>query len=113
LLWGLTGVLVFSGTLPATRLAVGALGPMFVASARALVAAVLAGLVLALSRRPLPERRHWLALLRIGACVVVAFPVLTSLALRNAPAVQAAVIVGLMPAATAVAAVLRAGERPS
>jgi drug/metabolite transporter (DMT)-like permease len=48
----------------------------------------------------------------VGSGVIVGFPLFTSLALRELPSADAAVIVGLLPAATAVMAVLRAGERP-
>ena len=44
---------------------------------------------------------------------MLGFPLLTALALRDLPASHAAVVVGVIPAATAVAAVLRAGERPT
>ena len=42
LLWGLLGVAAFSFTVPFTRVAVGGLSPLFIGSARAVVAAVLA-----------------------------------------------------------------------
>lgn len=45
--------------------------------------------------------------------VVFGFPLFTALALRELTSAHSAVIVALLPAATAVAAVLRAGERPS
>jgi drug/metabolite transporter (DMT)-like permease len=44
---------------------------------------------------------------------VFGFPLLSALALRELTAAHSAVIVGLLPAATAVMAVARAGERPS
>jgi len=77
------------------------------------VAAALAAVLLLLTRQRLPERRHVRRLVVVGSGVVVGFPLFTSLALRDLPAADAAVIVGLLPAATAVMAVLRAGERPS
>jgi drug/metabolite transporter (DMT)-like permease len=113
LLLGFIGVLGFSFSLPATRLAVEDLDPAVVGLGRAVVAALLAAAWLALLREPLPTRdqRRRLALVALG--VVVGFPLLTSIALRDLPAAHAAVIVGILPAATAVAAVVRAGERPS
>jgi drug/metabolite transporter (DMT)-like permease len=45
--------------------------------------------------------------------VVFGFPLLSALALRSLTSAHSAVIVGLLPAATAVMAVARAGERPS
>ncbi|NAZ74217.1 EamA family transporter, partial [Kineococcus sp. T13] len=57
LLLGLLGVLVFSLTLPSTRLAVAGLDPLFVGAGRAVLAALLASALLALRRVPRPARR--------------------------------------------------------
>jgi drug/metabolite transporter (DMT)-like permease len=113
LLLGALGVAAFSLTLPATRVAVPELGGTVVGLGRALVAAMLAGVVLAVRRERLPERRHWPRLALVAGGVVVGFPLLSSVALRHMPASHGAVLVGLLPAATAVAAVFRARERPS
>ncbi|WP_257451366.1 EamA family transporter [Archangium lipolyticum] len=113
LLLGALGVLAFSLTLPATRVSVPELGGTVVGLGRALIAAGLAGLVLAVRRERLPERRHWPRLALVAGGVVVGFPLLSALALRHMPASHGAVLVGLLPAATAVAAVFRARERPS
>jgi drug/metabolite transporter (DMT)-like permease len=113
LLWGLVGVVAFSFTVPFTRVAVGGLSPLFVGSARAVAAAVLAALVLAVTRQVLPRGGQWVRLAVVAGGVVVGFPFLTSFALESAPASHAAVVVGLLPAVTAVVAVLRTGERPS
>ena len=78
-----------------------------------MVAAALAAALLLVTRQPLPGRRHWARLIVVGSGVIVGFPLFTSLALKELPSVDAAVIVGLLPAATAVMAVLRAGERPT
>lgn len=110
--WGFVGVVAFSFTLPFTRVAVEGLSPLFIGSARAVVAAVLAVLVLSVTRQPWPSRRQWLRLAVVAAGVVVGFPVLTSFALTSAPASHAAVVIGLLPAATAVMAVARGRERP-
>ncbi|TML00811.1 MAG: DMT family transporter, partial [Actinobacteria bacterium] len=104
-LLGTIGVIGFSFSLPATRLALRDLDPWVVAFGRALVAAALAALVLRATRAPRPTPAQWRALAIVAAGVVVGFPLLTSLALQ--------IVVGLAPAATAVMAVLRAGERPS
>ena len=56
-LWyGLLGVLSFSLTLPATRVAVAYLDPTVVGLGRALVAALLAAALLAATRQRLPTR---------------------------------------------------------
>jgi drug/metabolite transporter (DMT)-like permease len=110
---GFLGVLAFSFTLPATRIAVEELDPTFVGIGREALAAIPAGLILLLSRAPLPSLRQ---LLRIGIVafgVVFGWPLFTAIALQDLTSAHSAVIVGLLPAATAVAAVLRAGEHPS
>lgn len=110
--WGLLGVLAFSFTVPFTRVAVAGLPPAFIGAGRAAVAAVLAALALALTRQRLPSRAQWRRLAVVGGGIVVGFPLLTSYALTTVPASHGAVVIALLPAATATAAVLRTGERP-
>lgn len=112
LVWGFVGVLAFSFTLPLTRVAVGGLSPLFIGSGRAVVAALLAALVLGAARQRLPRGRQWARLAVVAGGVVVGFPLLTSFALETASASHGAVVIALLPAATAVLAVLRARERP-
>ena len=112
LVWGGLGVLAFSLTLPATRGALPAFGPVTVGIGRAVPAAVLAAAALLLTRAARPSRRQTRRLLLVSAGAVVGFPIFTALALRGVGAAHGAVLVGLLPAATAVVAVLRAGERP-
>ncbi|WP_256371167.1 DMT family transporter [Mycobacterium sp. PS03-16] len=112
--WGLLGVLAFSFTVPMTRVVVadGAMSPLFVGAGRAVVAAGLAGLALLITRQRLPRGRQWYRLAVVAAGVVIGFPVLTSYALTTASASHGAVVIALLPAATAVVAVLRSHERP-
>lgn len=113
-LWyGLLGVLGFSLTLPATRLAVVALDPLLVTLARAVGAGFCAMLVLLLSGASLPARHHWRGLVLVAGGVVVGFPLLAAWAMQQVPAAHGAVVVGALPLATALAATWRAGERPS
>jgi drug/metabolite transporter (DMT)-like permease len=111
-MWGLLGVAAFSFTVPFTRVAVGGLSPLFIGSGRAVVAAVLAATALAVTRQRLPAGRQWARLAMVAGGVVVGFPLLTSFALRDAPASHAAVVIALLPAATASMAVVRGHERP-
>ncbi|WP_314192660.1 DMT family transporter [uncultured Arthrobacter sp.] len=110
--WGLLGVVAFSFTVPFTRLAVEGLSPLFIGSARAVVAAVLAAAALLLTRQRLPHGVQWLRLAVVAGGVVVGFPMLTSFALSAAPASHGAVVIALLPAVTATMAVLRGRERP-
>lgn len=109
--WGLLGVLAFSFTVPFTRVALGGLSPLFIGSARAVGAAALAATCLLLTRQCLPRGAQWARLALVGAGVVVGFPILTSFALQSVPASHGAVVIALLPAATAVTTVLRTGER--
>ena len=112
LLWGFVGVLAFSFTLPFTRVAVGGLSPLFIGSGRAVIAAVLAAIALAVMRQHLPTRIQWARLAIVAGGVVFGFPLLTSYALTQVPASHGAVVIAILPAATAVMAVLRGHERP-
>ncbi|WP_414661279.1 DMT family transporter [Horticoccus sp. 23ND18S-11] len=113
LLLGAVGITCFSFTLPMTRLAVTELDPIVVGLGRALVAACFGAMILLWKREPLPARRHWPSLAIVALGAMIAFPLLTSIALRHAPSSHAAVVTGLLPLSTALFAVLRAHERPS
>ncbi|WP_338315602.1 DMT family transporter [Streptomyces bohaiensis] len=110
--WGLLGVAAFSLTVPLTRIAVEGLPPLFVGAGRAVVAALLAAVALAATRSPLPRGRQWVRLAVVAAGIVLGFPLLTSAALTTAPAGHSAVVIALLPAATAAVAAVRCGERP-
>lgn len=86
---------------------------LFVGSGRAVIAAVLAALALGLTRQKLPRGKQWIQSAVVAGGAVVGFPLLTSFALTTAPASHGAVVIALLPAATAVIAVLRTGERPA
>jgi drug/metabolite transporter (DMT)-like permease len=108
------GVLVFSLTLPATVLGLEGLDPYLIGVGRSAAALVPAAIALAAVRARPPHRGQWPGLLIVAAGVIFGFPVLTTLALdHGSTSAHAAVIVGLLPAATAILAVLRGGERPS
>jgi drug/metabolite transporter (DMT)-like permease len=110
--WGFFGVALFALSVPLTRSAVDHMNPVFITSGRAVVAAVLAIAFLYFRKQPLPTRRQVWRLFLIGGGVVVGFPLFTGLALQTVPASHAAVVVGLLPAATAVISVIITGERP-
>jgi drug/metabolite transporter (DMT)-like permease len=110
---GMVGVAVFSLTLPFTRMAVAELNPVLVALGRAVVAAVAAGLLLWWLRAPLPRRAQWMALAITALGIVIGFPVFSSIAMRYVPASHGAIVIGILPLATALVAAVRFGERPS
>ncbi len=102
----------FSFTIVFTKVATGGLSPLFIGAGRAVVAAAIAVAALALTRQSLPTGRQWIRLAVVAAGVVAGFPLLTSYALTVVPASHGAIVVALLPAATAVCAVLRGHERP-
>ncbi|PZO43861.1 MAG: EamA family transporter [Pseudanabaena frigida] len=113
LVYGLLGVLIFSITLPATRIALTEFDPVFVGLGRAVIAASLSLILLISTRQPLP---HWkflpnFAVVAIGG--IIGFPLLSTLAMRDTSASYGAVIIGLLPLSTAMFGFWRAGERPS
>ncbi len=109
---GLVGVLIFSGSLPATRVAVGGFAPLFLTSARAAIAALLGACLLLALREKRPARADIGPLAVVALGVVIGFPLLTALALRHITSAHSIVFIGLLPLATALFGVLRAGERP-
>jgi drug/metabolite transporter (DMT)-like permease len=111
--WGLLGVLGFSLTLPATRVAVAELPPLFVGLGRELAAAVIAAPLLVLTRQPRLTAAQLRTLALVIAGVVFGFPIFTALAMGKADASHGAVVLGLLPLATAIAGFVIHHERPS
>lgn len=109
---GFIGVVIFSGSLPATRLAVMEFDPVFLTMIRAAIAAVLGLLVLWLFKEKRPVRNQWGSLMVVALGVVIGFPLLSALALQYMTSAHSSVFIGLLPLATAVFGVLRGGERP-
>lgn len=118
-LWfGLLGVVIFAMTLPMTRLAVGPasdpqLPPAFVTAGRAAAAALLSLVYLIATRAPWPKRAHWPALAVCAGGTVLGFPLFLGFALRQADAMHAAVVTGVLPLATALVAAAYFRQRPS
>lgn len=109
---GFLGVLIFSGSLPATRLAVMDFNPLFLTVCRAAIAGVPAGVLLLLFRQQRPAKSDILPLLLVALGVVVGFPLLTALALQYVTSAHAIIYIGLLPLSTAIFGVLRGGDRP-
>lgn len=109
---GFVGVLIFSGSLPATRVAVMDFDPVFVTVARATIAALLGLALLWMFRAKRPARGDLLSLGIVAGGVVIGFPLLSALALKHVTSAHSIVFVGLLPLSTAIFAVLRGGERP-
>lgn len=113
LILGFLGVAAFSLTLPMTRIAVTGLDPSAVAIWRAVIAGLAALLVLAVLRPARPRGRQWALLAACAFGTVFGFPWFMSLAMLTVSASHGAVVVALLPIATAVVGVLIGHERPS
>ncbi|MFT4075841.1 MAG: DMT family transporter [Asticcacaulis sp.] len=106
------GVLTFSGSLPATKVAVQAMSPLFLTSARAVIAAGLAAICLIVLKAARPEKRDIASLIGVALGVVVGFPLLSAMALQHIPSVHSIVFTGLLPISTAVFASLLGEKHP-
>ncbi|MBM7630919.1 DMT family transporter [Geomicrobium sediminis] len=112
-IYGFVGIIIFSGSLPATRVAVMELDPLFLTAIRAIIASLLAVAALLLFRSKLPRRTDLASLVIVAGGVVIGFPLLTALALEHNTAGQSIVFLGLLPLCTSIFAVIRGGERPN
>lgn len=110
---GLLGVVIFSGSLPATRIAVQDFDPFFLTFARASIAGVLALMLIVGLGQKRPPAARMVSLLLVSLGVVIGFPLLTALALQHVTAAHSIVFLGLLPLMTAIFAVLRGKERPA
>ena len=109
---GFIGMVIFSGSLAATRLAVMQFDPIFLTLARASIAGLLALLTLLAFKEKRPARTDLISLGVVALGVIVGFPVLTALALKHVTSAHSIVFIGLLPLSTAIFGVLRGGERP-
>jgi len=109
---GFAGMLIFSGSMPATRIAVSGFDPVFLTAMRGSIAGVLGLLLLVMLRERRPARGDLLPLAATAAGVVIGFPLLSALALERVDAARSLVFLGLLPLITAIFGFLRAGERP-
>lgn len=110
---GALGMIAFSGSMPATRVAVLEMSPLFLTGARAVIAAALGAACLLVFRAERPRREEIIPLMLAAFGVVVAFPLLSAMALREISSVHSIVFTGLLPVATTTFAVLRGDARPS
>jgi drug/metabolite transporter (DMT)-like permease len=112
LLLGFVGVTIFGGTLPATRIAVSAIDPFALTALRTAIAGLCSLILLRVLRRPLPPRALWPQLVVAMLCLCILFPLLMALAAKTVDASHGGVILGVLPIATALMAVMITHERP-
>lgn len=113
MLLGLVGVIIFSLTLPMTRIVVQEFHPLLNGLGRALAASVPAAILLAWRRERLPSRAQAKGLAVTALGVIVAFPVFSAWAMKTVPASHGALVNGLQPLFVAIYAAWLSRERPS
>jgi drug/metabolite transporter (DMT)-like permease len=113
MLIGFIGILIFSLTLPVTKIAVLTFNPYFIAFGRACLAGLFALAYLLYTRAPLPSKADLAKIALIALGVVFGFPIFTTVAMEEGSSSHGAVILGMMPLATTVIGVIRFKERPS
>jgi len=112
LLLGFVGMAIFGGTLPATRLAVSAIDPVALTALRAAIAGICSLALLIALRRPLPPRELWPQIVIAMICVAILFPLFMALGMQTVDASHGGVVLGVLPIATALVAVMITHERP-
>ena len=113
MLIGFVGVLMFSLTLPFTRVAVLEMSPLFVALGRAALAGLCAGVFFLFTKPKLPSQRQLIRLAVIAFGVVYGFPIFISIAMKTLPSAHGGIVLGVLPLATAAIGAIRFKERPS
>ena len=110
---GFLGVVAFGLTLPATRFVVPYFDPIFIGLGRAVIASVIAAFILIATKQSKPTRNQLIQLSVVALGVVLGFPVLSAWAMETVPASHGGVVLGVLPLATASAAVIVSKEKPS
>src|SRR5579864_1719478 len=103
---------MFSGTVPATRIAVASIDPVVVGVGRSVLGALIAIGYLVAVRAPWPARDQLPSVLVVAAGAAVGFGWFSAEALRTVSASHGSVVIGILPALTAVFGALRTGSRP-
>ena len=113
MLIGFVGILIFSLTLPVTKIAILSFDPYFIAFGRAALAGTLALAYLVIFKEPMLAKADIGKLVVIALGVVFGLPILTTVAMAYGSSSHGAVILGMMPLASTVIGAIRFGERPS
>jgi len=113
LLFAFLGVFLFSLSLPLTKWAMESFDPLFTASARPIIASVIAVPLMLAFKVPRVPRKYLRPLIFTTLGGALGWPVLIALALQRTTTAHVAVIAAIMPLVTAVMAVMRTGQKVS
>jgi drug/metabolite transporter (DMT)-like permease len=107
-IFGFVGIIIFSITPVATKIALGdnnsELSPEFITFGRSALAGVLALAYLFISKRRIPKLKYLFNFSIIALCITVVFPLTLSLGLIYSTSIHAGVILAFLPLATAILA---------
>lgn len=110
---GFIAVVIFSGSMPATKVAVMDFNPIFLTGARGAIAGILALVALLIFKEKRPSRVQLRSLLITAFGIVLGFPILSAFALQHISSAHSLVFLAMLPLSTAIFGVIRGGERPS
>ncbi|MBW3518606.1 DMT family transporter [Flavobacterium sp. NKUCC04_CG] len=110
---GFIAVVFFSGSMPATKLAVMDFNPIFLTGARGTIAGILALVALLWFKEKRPSKFQFKSLLITAFGIVLGFPILSAFALQHISSAHSLVFLAMLPLSTAIFGVIRGGERPS
>lgn len=113
MLLGFVGIICFSLTLPATSFAVPYFGATIVGLGRTVIAAIIVAILFIIKKQSLPNKRQLKSLGIVSVGTVLAFPLLTTFAMKSLPVSHGAIELALLPLVTAGFAMWRGGEKPS
>ncbi|HDW3056925.1 TPA: DMT family transporter [Bacillus cereus] len=113
MLLGFIGVICFSLTLPATRTAVPYFGEAIVGLGRVVIAAIIVGIIFIKNQEKIPNKDQMKSLWIVAIGAVLAFPLLSTYAMKSLPVSHGTIEVALLPLATAGFATWRGGEQLS
>jgi drug/metabolite transporter (DMT)-like permease len=112
-LYAFLGVLLFSASLPFTKLALKSFDPLLTAFARPLIACTLAVPFMLYRKVPMLPRDLWRPMFFTTLGAVFGWPILIALALDRSTSEHVAVIAAIMPLTTAIIATLKYRRRAS
>ena len=95
MLLGFIGVLMFSLTLPFTRIAVAELSPYFVTFGRSTLGGICALILFAITRPKLPTKNQLIRLSVMALGVVYGFPLFVSIAMKTLPSAHGGIVLGV------------------
>ncbi|WP_436970093.1 DMT family transporter [Lysinibacillus sphaericus] len=108
---GFIGIVCFSFTLPATSIAVPYFGATIVGLGRTVMAAIIVVILFIIKKEKIPNKKHMKGIFIVAIGATLAFPLLTTFAMKSLPVSHGAIELALLPLVTAGFAVWRGGER--